>query len=177
MSGKYVVFWGIFLPTLAADKLKSIFLHGSPVLQRFRVVGMFFHSNLINLKFKIMHLKHLLITAVVGFSSFPLVAQSNATDEWKLLKTENNVSVFAETGSCRNSEVVFLKVVNSNSQTVEVQWSLLDNTTMKKVSLKPGESFSGDCSNRMPMVTLKESLPQGKKLSDLHLKLDVQIVK
>ena len=123
-----------------------------------------------------MKLKNVLLAELLAFSTLQVVAQTGNEAGWKLVKTENNVSVYTETGECRTSEVVFFKMQNNGDQTVEIHWSAFGKTQEKTLSLKPGESFMGDCNNRMPMSVLKEMIPQGKTISDLQLKLDVKIL-
>lgn len=120
--------------------------------------------------------KRIMLASVLALTALHGFSQSAIQTDWKLEKTEKNVSVFTQVGECRNSQVVFFKIQNTGEKPVEIQLNSFDNTTGKKINLNAGDSFSGDCSNRLPMAVLKDVIPQGKTINDLHLKLDIQIL-
>ena len=124
-----------------------------------------------------MKLKLFFFNAFFIITSTALFSQNTVNEKWQLISTDKNVSVYYETGTCRNTDVVFLKIINNNSQTATIDWSLWDNSTSKKVQVKANETIAGACVNRMPMYTLTESIPSGKSQKDLHAVIKVQLEK
>lgn len=93
-------------------------------------------------------LKVILLAALFfNFSSIP-----EATDEWTLIQTVNNVKFYYQSGQCNGHTLLFLKIVNENTTEVHGHWRLnIDNGTDKMqfmgvlIDLKPGVSKTGSC--------------------------------
>jgi hypothetical protein len=120
----------------------------------------------------------LFIFSLVMLSCSSLFSQNTVkTDGWKLLSSDKNVSVYYEEGTCRNANVMFIKIVNKNNQAATVSWSMWDSQASRKLEVKANETVTGECANRLPMATLTEVIPAGKTEKDLHAAVTVQLSK
>lgn len=99
--------------------------------------------------------------------------QNGGNENWTLLKTEGNVSVYYEQGTCGNAEVVFIRFVNNSSTTADINWSLWDGSKAKSISVNADETITGSCENRPRTFMLTERIPSGKTIKDLHIQIQV----
>lgn len=76
---------------------------------------------------------------------------------WQLDKTVNGVELFYALSACKGSDVVFLRLNNTNKYPVNVSWNEVFETQVeknaegnrdrKKMIIQPGETFESDCMN------------------------------
>lgn len=119
-------------------------------------------------------MKKNIVALLALMSGIPLMAQ-NADGNWKLVGTENNVSVYLEPGTCRNSDVFFVRIVNDNEQAVNIEWSFWDGEKTNTLVVEGNQSVTGSCQNRQPMFMLTEVIPSGKAEGDLHPIIQVTV--
>src|SRR5688572_23100301 len=79
------------------------------------------------------------------FCLFSLASFGQATTdkEWKLLRSDDNVTFYYQINNCDNQEAIYLKVVNSNPKQVRVEWKIV----VKSEGQKKADQFSGVYSN------------------------------
>ncbi len=76
---------------------------------------------------------------------------------WQRDKTVDGVEFFYALSACKGSDVVFLKLNNTNKYPVNVSWNEVFETQVeknaegngnrKKMIIQPGETFESDCMN------------------------------
>jgi uncharacterized protein YpmB len=89
----------------------------------------------------------------------PVLTNVDGTNTYK------GVEMYYSISSCGASEVIFLKLVNTNSQTVKAQWinDVISNDTKEhygqtklvSVTLKPNSEVIGSCSSNIKELTVK----------------------
>lgn len=95
-------------------------------------------------------------------------SHAQSPQDWKLINTVKNVSIYYEQGTCSTAGVLFLKMINNNSQPVTVDWSLWDDGVFKKIQLAANETLTGACKNQLRLYTLIEFIPKNKSAGDIR---------
>lgn len=113
-------------------------------------------------------LKVILLAALFfNFSSIP-----EATDEWTLIQTVNNVKFYYQSGQCNGHTLLFLKIVNDNTTEVHGHWRLnIDQGTGKMqfmgvlMDMKAGVTKTGSCEDPGPELMIPLELQGSPQLS------------
>lgn len=102
--------------------------------------------------------------------------QKNAGDEnWTLITTNKNVSVYYEQASCNNNAVVFVRIVNNNPTAATIDWKLWEGGESKQLEVKANETITGGCENRPRVFLLTDRIPVGKTVNDLKPVVSVNV--
>jgi uncharacterized protein YpmB len=89
----------------------------------------------------------------------PVLTNVDGTNTYK------GVEMYYSISTCGTNEVIFLKLVNTNAQTVKAQWinDVISNDTKEhygqtklvSVTLKPNSEVIGSCSSNIKELTVK----------------------
>ena len=97
------------------------------------------------------------------------------SDDWVLLKSENDVSIYYKPTICNEVNSVALRVDNSNLKQVQLVFSLWEDVPEKKVTI-PGNSFLEGSCNITPHQLLIDPIPEGLSITDLQVKINIGIL-
>ena len=99
------------------------------------------------------------------------------TNTWQTLAADQNVELQYLHSYCIGAEVLILKLVNGNSQSVTVTWQLWQNETPHTLTLQASEELEGDCLETSPPA-LHKFIPPGLTTNDLSptAMLDVHLL-
>lgn len=117
-----------------------------------------------------MKIKNLILAAALVMMFGVVKAQSNS--QWTPVLTNvdgtntfKGVEMYYSISTCGTSEVVFLKLVNTNAQTVKAQWinDVVSNdnkehygqTKLVSVTLKPNSEVVGTCNTKIKELVVK----------------------
>lgn len=117
-------------------------------------------------------LKQILIIICFLFITGSLIAQNN--DEWLLIKTTNDVSVYYKKSTCHAQELLAVKFVNNKDQGVKVTWSLWNGVQAKATYLDAKQTKEGAC-NSTPAFMLLDKIPEGLTTNDINASITIQV--
>jgi hypothetical protein len=111
--------------------------------------------------------KLLLIALMFVGLSMMQKLQAQTPAEWTTIDTVGGVVISYQVSSCQGVEKVYLKMVNTGSASVTVNWNLWSSTgTMQSLVIPAAAVKIGECSiNSEP--TLEELIPEGKTISNM----------
>jgi hypothetical protein len=109
----------------------------------------------------------LLIAFVFTKKSF---AQTSA--DWTLGKQSSNVKIYFKTTLCNNKETVLLKVVNRNSKTVNVNWTVWGKASKGSISINPNQEKEGTCTDSN---NLTFAMPVGAAIINNSLPIEITV--
>ena len=122
--------------------------------------------------YKYLRFCHLYVILPLLIFSAPKVRASppqpqiiQAVIQWQLDKTVGGVEFYYAISTCNKENVVFIKMNNKNSYSVEVSWKEVFQTQLeknkegfagtKKITISSGETFESDCNNiRQPQLVV-----------------------
>jgi hypothetical protein len=123
------------------------------------------------MKQTIKQLRSKIIFTLFAMLLFCVSSNAQGPDEWTLISTQNNVSVYYQLNACNDGTVVFLKIVNANPGEKSVSWNLWGGTEMSAYNIAAGAERSGSCASG---PFLMELIPAGKTMADLNPTVNIQ---
>jgi hypothetical protein len=105
------------------------------------------------------------------------LSPKNNFDDWTLLKTQNNVSVYYKTSICSTNNVVFIRIVNSNQMNAVVSWSLWGGDPVNEYAIIGNQEMIGICpdeNNKSSTKDLVDFIPSGKTSADIVASITIK---
>jgi len=100
-----------------------------------------------------------------------LDAFSKINEEWTLITTQNNVSVYYKATNCDGNSVVLVRIVNNSNESKTITWNLWGAaSTPRNITILSSKDVLGGCATNVTSVQSDElvsSIPTGKTIADI----------
>lgn len=112
---------------------------------------------------------------VLSFFSFIFIIPKADAQAWNPIgldvvghNTKNGVEAWWQLGTCSGDDAVFVKLINNNNYTVNIEWfpAVFTNNLQwikketpadkKSIDVNPNSTAAGDCTSQTMMVLLKD---------------------
>lgn len=118
-------------------------------------------------------MKYLYITLI--FLQLYIFANAQNSHQWQNIflkptgdNVQDGVAAFYKVDECNGQKVVFLKFINTNNYSVQIEWydgiftidkewkKFLDADHLKTLNLAPGKEISGECNDSIMSIKISD---------------------